>query len=179
MRLLLIRHGRTELAGRYCGSGSDPPLSEQGVKEAKELKKALPFIPDTVFSSDMLRASQTAELLFGKGNIIYTPLLRELHFGEWEGKSHEELETNDEYQRWLKEPFKRSPPQGEDFIPFLRRVKESIEILKSTKGTKVGVVSHAGILKAIIAILEGQKVEEVFFNMTIGYADYRTYEVDF
>lgn len=179
MRLLLIRHGRTEFTGRYCGSGSNPPLSEAGLREVKRLKRLLPFSPDVVFSSDLLRASQTAELLFNGKRIVYTPLLRELHFGEWEGRSHEELKCDKEYRRWLKEPFGRSPPRGEDPASFIRRVENFIGLLKTEEATRVGVVSHAGVIKSILSFFEERKIEDAFFNTRIGYAEFRICEVFF
>ena len=66
-KLHLIRHGLTEgnLKGLYIGSGSDLPLCAEGRAQLKTLKKdfGYPQVP-LVFTSPMLRATQTAEILF-------------------------------------------------------------------------------------------------------------------
>ena len=66
-KLHLIRHGLTagNLEGRYIGSGTDLPLCDEGRAQLTGLKQRLsyPEVP-LVFVSPMLRAKQSADLLF-------------------------------------------------------------------------------------------------------------------
>ena len=66
-KLHLIRHGLTagNLQGLYIGSGTDLPLCDEGRAQLEELKRSFtyPNVP-LVFTSPMLRATQTAEVLF-------------------------------------------------------------------------------------------------------------------
>ena len=88
-KLHLIRHGLTEgnLKGLYIGSGSDLPLCAEGRAQLKTLKKdfGYPQVP-LVFTSPMLRATQTAEILFPGVRQIELHDLREMAFGKFEGK---------------------------------------------------------------------------------------------
>ena len=66
-KLHLIRHGLTQgnLDGLYIGSGTDLPLCAEGRAQLKTLKKDFdyPQVP-LVFTSPMVRATETAEILF-------------------------------------------------------------------------------------------------------------------
>ena len=66
-RLYLVRHGVTQgnLDGIYMGSGTDQPLCAQGAAQLRALAARFPYPKaETVFSSPMRRAVETAELLF-------------------------------------------------------------------------------------------------------------------
>ena len=66
-KLHLIRHGMTagNLQGLYIGSGTDIPLCDEGRAQLAELKERFEYPQvDTVFSSPMLRAVETANILF-------------------------------------------------------------------------------------------------------------------
>ena len=93
-KLHLIRHGLTEgnLQGLYIGSGSDLPLCAEGRAQLKTLKKdfGYPQVP-LVFTSPMLRATQTAEILFPGVRQIELHDLREMAFGKFEGKPLQQL----------------------------------------------------------------------------------------
>ena len=89
MELWLVRHGETlwNREGRLLG-WTDLPLTAEGEAQARRLKGALPSLP--AFSSDLLRARQTAELA-GFSPRLY-PELREIHFGALEGALWETLD---------------------------------------------------------------------------------------
>ena len=84
-----MRHGETlwNREGRLLG-WTDLPLTAEGEAQARRLKGALPSLP--AFSSDLLRARQTAELA-GFSPRLY-PELREIHFGALEGALWETLD---------------------------------------------------------------------------------------
>ena len=87
-RLILVRHGQsTHNAQARLQGQADPPLSDAGRTEAELLRPALArFDEDRVLTSDLQRASQTAELL-GYPGARRDPRLREIDVGEWEGRS--------------------------------------------------------------------------------------------
>ena len=80
-KLHLIRHGLTQgnLDGRYIGSGTDLPLCAEGRAQLEELKAKFQY-PDVplVFCSPMLRAQQTAEVLFPNAKLTILQDLREI-----------------------------------------------------------------------------------------------------
>ena len=123
-KLHLIRHGLTEgnLKGLYIGSGSDLPLCAEGRAQLKTLKKdfGYPQVP-LVFTSPMLRATQTAEILFPGVRQIELHDLREMAFGKFEGKPLQQLVKDPEFAQWM-DPTSRTVPQGaEDRQMFFNR----------------------------------------------------------
>jgi len=86
-RLILVRHGQsTHNAQARLQGQADPPLSDAGRAEAELLRPALArFDEDRVLTSDLQRASQTAELL-GYPGARRDPRLREIDVGAWEGR---------------------------------------------------------------------------------------------
>ena len=93
-KLHLIRHGLTagNLEGRYIGSGTDLPLCDEGRAQLTALKQRLPY-PDVplVFVSPLLRARQSADLLFPGVRQLELEDLREMGFGKFENRKVEEL----------------------------------------------------------------------------------------
>ena len=87
-KLHLIRHGMTagNLQGLYIGSGTDIPLCDEGRTQLNELKERFEYPQvDTVFSSPLLRAVETANILFPDAKHTFTVHdLREAGFGKFE-----------------------------------------------------------------------------------------------
>ena len=78
-KLHLIRHGVTagNLQGLYIGSGTDIPLCDEGRAQLAELKERFEYPQvDTVFSSPMLRAVETANILFPNAAHTFTRTLK-------------------------------------------------------------------------------------------------------
>jgi broad specificity phosphatase PhoE len=93
--ILLARHGETDwnLERRVQGH-SDRPLNETGLAQARALAESLADEPlDAVYSSDLLRAYETARIVAEPHGleVIPVPALREKHFGTWEGLTDEEV----------------------------------------------------------------------------------------
>src|SRR5438093_966133 len=94
--LLLARHGETDWnrEGRWQG-WADPPLNESGRAQARELAEQLRLTPfDAVYSSDLLRAHETAEIVAAPHAVpvVADPGLREIDVGSWSGLTRAELQ---------------------------------------------------------------------------------------
>ena len=94
--ILLARHGETEWNrdGRYQG-WADPPLNAAGFAQARTLADQLRSTPfDAVYSSDLRRAQETAEIVAGPHGVpvIVDPGLREVNVGAWSGLTRAEVE---------------------------------------------------------------------------------------
>ena len=158
-RVLFIRHAETEMAGRYCGH-SDPDLNAQGRTQVVRLSQFLAEETlDTVYSSDLRRATSTAEAIVA-GRIIprvLRPALREIDFGDWEGLSWEEVEQLDpEYaQKWMKSYPNLPTPSGESFEDFERRVLTEVGHLINRSPGPIAVVTHGGVLRVVLRHLCG------------------------
>lgn len=167
----VIRHGQTEWNLKKIIQGHrDSPLTEMGINSAKQHAKKLINIQfDAIFSSDSLRAKQTADIVALKRNIAVktTQHLRERSYGKYEGKSLD-IFTNE--LRHLVEKFKKMsdeekkkhkyPTMESDdetvgrFITFLR------EIAVGYPGKKILVITHSGMISILLIHLGHVKYEE-------------------
>lgn len=156
-KLYLVRHMETvwNEQQRYIGV-TDLPLSAAGVKNAQllaEFFKAKPV--KKLFSSEMLRARQTANILAKKLNCPVTvePLLNEINFGSWEGLTFNEIASNyrELSKAWLKNPFTVTIPGGESWDSFVARVKKGWEKVKKACVNESVLVTHAGCIKLILS----------------------------
>src|SRR5205807_6477394 len=102
--LLLVRHGETDWNrdGRWQGH-SDTRLNERGREQARELAGQIDGV-DVIYSSDLARARETAEILAAELGIEVhvDQRLRERGFGAWEGLTSTEIEDRDaeSHRRW-------------------------------------------------------------------------------
>ena len=158
-QILLIRHCEVpgEYRGRYIGS-TDVPLSEAGRAAARNLAPQLAsFAPETIVSSPLRRAVETAELAAPGREIRFDPRLTEIDFGAWEALTFAEIEqraTPEEIRCWSESPGEMRFPGGESFPAFRRRVDAAFaELLAGTAGEIVAVVTHGGPAMRILATL--------------------------
>ena len=110
MKIYLLRHGLTEynLEKRYQGQ-RDIPLSEQG----RAMLCQADFEPDKVYVSPLIRARQTAAVLFPKAEQVVVEDLKEMNFGSFEGKPYQVMEHDPDYLAWVEANCKTSNPDGE------------------------------------------------------------------
>jgi broad specificity phosphatase PhoE len=147
--ILLVRHGETDwnLTRRVQGH-TDRPLNDTGRAQARELAARLADEPlDAVYSSDLLRAHETARIIAaGRGlDVTAVPDLRERDFGTWEGLTDDEILT--------RYPDARERPWGdaETREEMSRRVLEALERIAETHpGKRVLVVAHGGPMRALV-----------------------------
>ncbi len=188
--LYIARHGETEWNVEHRLQGQkDSPLTEKGLLQAKILAEKLSLVHfDAVYSSDLLRAKRTAEIvaLEKKLAVATTALLREHNYDKYEGMRVDDVKRElkmafEEYERLSnEEKFRyRLIPNGETdeeitarFITFLR------EIAVMHESKTVLVVSHGGIMSAFLVHLGFGKPEHVRIDNT-GYFKLFSDGVDF
>ena len=129
-KLHLIRHGITagNLQGLYIGSGTDLPLCDEGRAQLADLKERFEYPQvDTVFSSPLLRAVETANILFPNAAHQFTVHdLREAGFGEFEGKPVKELVHDEDFKKWITPGSGYVPDGAEPTEQFHARCAESL-----------------------------------------------------
>jgi probable phosphoglycerate mutase len=127
---LLVRHGATEHTAqrRFSGcTGVNPPLSATGERQAARLAERLGRSGgvDAVVSSPLARAHRTAQLVAGAcaAALHVEPDLREIDFGEWEGRTPAEVEQGwaAGLAAWRASPSV-APPGGESVDAVATRV---------------------------------------------------------
>ena len=154
--ILLARHGESDWNRSKQWQGfADRPLTDRGRRQAAELAERLEGTKlDAVYSSDLQRARDTAEVVArAKGlKVETTPELREVDVGSWSGLTRSEAEARfpQHYARWLQGG--EGWDDGETYEQLGERVVRAIQrIAKEHEGERVLVVAHGGTIRAIHA----------------------------
>ena len=160
MKCYLIRHGITEgnIALYFNGSGTDEPLTEEGREALKEIEGVTP--ESLLFASPMVRAIETAEIMFPGKKPVVIDDLREMHFGIFEGKNHKMLAGEPEYQAWLDSGGEAEIPEGDSLESFRNRAwkgfMEALAIAAHQEADTVYLVVHGGTIMAVMSSLTGK-----------------------
>ncbi len=165
MKLYFIRHGLTAHNKRGLTNGQtiDEPLIEKGVKQAEELAEILTKSIKHIYSSDLLRAKQTAEIINKRlnANLTLHQELREIDLGSLTGKSWEEINDltgRDLKSAYLAHDYNLEPWGGESVQAVNARVKKVIDEIKKD-GKRALVVAHGGIVRAAYHILTAKNLK--------------------
>lgn len=162
-RFCLVRHGETDwnLQGRYQGQSGEG-LNATGFLQAQTLAACLkPHTFASIYSSDLQRAVQTAEIIAkALGLTVQTdPRLREICLGDWEGKEFAAIQSTQRelWQQRLRDPAHFRPPGGENVLEVAQRVHLALkDITTQYLDSNVLVVSHG--LAIATAICTSKKV---------------------
>lgn len=153
-----IRHGAIDetLKGKYIGT-TDVPLSDKGKAELKKLDRDFAYPgAKVVFSSPLKRCTQTCKTLYPELKPLVIANLSECNFGEWEGKTAEELKNDPDFEKWLGGDNSVKPPRGESNSDFVRRVcrmfESIVEGLVKTGVTESAIVTHGGVIMTLLAV---------------------------
>lgn len=176
MNIYITRHGQTDwnLAKKLQGR-SDIPLNGNGILQATQTflglkKNGITF--DRVYSSPLLRAEKTAEIIsgFSGDKIIKDKRIIEFSFGDAEGRTLGEIESLPELE-WIKNFFgnpEKYKPKGsaETFDSVLSRTQDFWESeirnlpLRNPECENVLVVTHGGTLQSLLLHVDGRKLSE-------------------
>ena len=155
----LIRHAKTQgnLEGRYIGH-TDQELCSEGIEELKRINETYGPYPkaDAVFSSPLKRCLQTSEIIYPDKKAIVMDDLIEYNFGEFEGKTAEELKDDEDFAEWLRgENPQKAPPFGDKQADFNYRIcscfEKIVDAVIKSKVKSTAVITHGGVIMAIMA----------------------------
>ncbi len=161
-RLYLVRHGQSagNAEGRFGGHGVTP-LSQLGIEQAEKTAKILAKEGvNVIYSSDLLRAVQTAEPL-GKllGLKINTSVaFRERHVGVLEGLTFDESKQAfpKDYYALVKRDINHVITEGESYRQLLRRITAELsDVVRAHQGERIVIFSHTGAICFLILHLLG------------------------
>ena len=163
-RLILLRHGETDYNATSRMQGQlDTTLSERGVSQAHVAAQELRDLGiSKVISSDLVRAKNTADVVAADLGLAVDvdKRLRETHLGDWQGKTHTEVDTEHEGARavWRTDAT-WAPPRGESRLEVAARAQAVVDELMRDYGewdnSAVLLVSHGGTIAALTASLLG------------------------
>ncbi|MBQ3321537.1 MAG: histidine phosphatase family protein [Firmicutes bacterium] len=200
-RIILVRHGETRqheepiFIGQY-----DVPLSDEGRAQAEELgkriaalmaedveaellgmdkfgKEPMPAI-ERIYSSDLTRAVETADIIAAEINRTYPHLaevlggpvkvkhdagLREISLGDWDGHPIREIADQypEEYERRGRDIFSFKMRGAESFYDMQYRVKNALRnILRNDDAKDIIIVAHSGVIRALENNILGKQVSD-------------------
>jgi broad specificity phosphatase PhoE len=149
--LFLIRHEEPAIAGVMLGQ-MDPALSLAGKTRAAA---ALPEIQvEVAWTSPLRRARETAAFIRSR-RLAEIPELREIHQGEWTGKTWAEIEDKDKdlAARKLSDWLGIAAPGGETWADFLDRIRRAWSVIRA--GPKpAAVIGHLGVNAALAHLID-------------------------
>lgn len=166
-RLVLVRHCEPQDDARgLCYGSLDIGLSAAGRDHAARVARELAALGyDAVYTSPRVRALDTAAPIAAAREL--TPMveddLREIDFGELEGRSYDEIAARDPelYRAWMETPTRVTFPGGESFADVKARALAAYDRIRAAHDAAV-VVTHGGVVRAGLAAWLGMPDEAIF-----------------
>lgn len=158
-KIYFVRHGETywNRLGKYQGL-SDIELNEKGLEQAKCCAKALENVKfKKIITSDLKRAFMTAEYIMtyhDEAEFIVDKRVREINFGDWEGKTYNEISTL--WPGMIEAMYDNAAtvniPGGESFGDVQARAFASLKehIATTADGENILIVCHGGTIRTLI-----------------------------
>ena len=169
INLYLMRHGETIINRAHRTQGwCDGVLTKSGIEVAINAGVGLRDIKfDAVYSSDLGRAYQTAEIIGNKLNIEVekTEALREMNFGTWEGRIIKDIIEEDPelYKMWRNEPHLAKIPQGETLSQIKERTDAFIKEINEKYDEKhIVLVTHSLCARIMLLSFLDSDVKNIY-----------------
>lgn len=166
-RLILVRHGHTDGGNARCTGHTDIPLSKAGVEAIERLtrEQLAGMSPVRVVSSDLRRAADSAAIIANAlgARIEYDARLREMHFGEWDGRLWSDIEKTDgdRCAAWMRDWVDVATPGGESTRDLLARAQRWLDANREVSETTIAV-AHAGWIRAVVTLTRGMSPARLF-----------------
>ena len=158
--IYLIRHGEVQWNKENTFVGStDLPLDSTGLHQAARLAE---YLEDkalsAIYSSDLIRAMQTAKAIAERVRLSVTPIpeLREFDYGEWEGVAEAKVISRypDLYKQWRADSVGVKVPGGESFGELRDRAfPEFCRIAEAHQQETAAIVGHKSVNRMILCCL--------------------------
>jgi broad specificity phosphatase PhoE len=166
-RILLIRHGSTDLLGRVLyGRMPGVHLNEEGRKQARAAGEALKarYTMDAVLSSPLERATETARLIADPQclDVTIDEDLNELDCGIWVGKPFSELNDSEEWGHFNHLRSLTRAPDGESLLDVQARAWRSLEKIQAghRDGT-IAAITHGDVIRSLLLLLLGMPLDHI------------------
>ncbi|MDD2945610.1 MAG: histidine phosphatase family protein [Acinetobacter sp.] len=172
-RIDLLRHGETELSHTLRGS-TDDALTDSGWQKMQQtvdqfLKNNSPNPWDVVFSSPLQRCALFADEIASnlKLELILDRNLQEMHFGDWEGVSTQEIyeKQPEALAQFWETPTRFSPPNAETMQQFQQRILNTLQQIQGSmqqhQFAHAMVVTHGGVIKLLKCLAFNQPLDNI------------------
>ena len=170
MRILLIRHGSTDLLGRVLyGRLPDIHLNEDGRKQASVTAKFISrrYKLSEVVSSPLESALETADIIAAEQglDVKLDEGFTEIDFGSWIGKQFSELQELEAWHDYNRHRAIGRPPGGESLLEVQDRAYRTIErVLERHRGgtdQTVALVTHGDVIRGLLMLLLGMPIDNI------------------
>ncbi|MBN1285717.1 MAG: histidine phosphatase family protein [Anaerolineae bacterium] len=162
-----VRHGETDWNATQRWQGhAVTPLNASGLRQAELAAARLAGAGlSALYTSDSPRAYQTAQAIAAATGLspVADTRLREMDLGDWQGLTREEILTVDaaRYTARHADVFNVPVPGGESCRDLAKRVREVFdEITQRHTGARIAVVTHGGVVRIMLYILDHHPLEE-------------------
>ena len=158
IQIIYFVHGTTfDNASSKCSGWKQVNLNEQGKEQAKRLGEITNYKFDALFTSDLIRAVDSANLAWPNLKKIQDKRLRECNYGDFDGKDKSLVK----YEEHINKPF----PNGESLIDVQNRIENFIEFLKQNYDNKtIGIVAHRAPQLALEVLTKNITWDEAIKN---------------
>ncbi|MES2404372.1 MAG: histidine phosphatase family protein [Pseudomonadota bacterium] len=154
-KFLMVRHATcAHIDDTLLGRRLDAPLDANGERQARMLAERLRGeAPLRVESSPRRRTLQTARAIAEgtRCDVRITPALDELDFGDWSGRTFEQLQGEDGWRRWNRDRDAARTPAGIDIRAVQQSIAQHLAALAATcAGATLVLVTHAEIIRSLV-----------------------------
>ncbi|MDQ6957351.1 MAG: histidine phosphatase family protein [Mariprofundaceae bacterium] len=158
----LLRHGALEGGVKYRGRIEDN-LTLEGHTQMNRVWKQVHNNIDLIIASPRSRCALPAQQWADKKAIpcIIEPRIAEMHYGDWEGLTHDEIEASfpNILTQWRKDPTGMRPPSGESPEELQTRIADFWQdACLSYRGKHALIVGHSGSTRMLIAHIQNQPI---------------------
>lgn len=170
----LVRHGQDDETVR--GGWSNHPLSETGIQQAEQLaEKMNELAVGKIYSSDLCRAMQTAQILADWLHFPVVPLpqFREVNNGDLAGMNNNLALERYPGLFWNQLGWEENYPNGESPKQFYERIRTAWEAFSQrmlSENENVVLVTHSGVIHVILSLLNGSPYTNKEKQRKIPYA---------
>lgn len=168
----LLRHGECEGGAIFRGS-LDVALTDNGWQQMQQGLAELNTGWSRVVSSPLIRCRRfAAEVANSNGlPLVQEPDLREICFGDWEGQPVAQVwrEQAELCSAWSRAPDAHTPPAGESFTQFKKRVLRALaELERRYPSERLLLVTHGGVIKLLLTEALGTGAAGMM-QLNVGY----------
>lgn len=176
MKVSLIRHTSVQLDGNYiCYGALDVDVNSTFEKEAEgALRSIAELHPDGIFTSPLRRAVKLA-IYCGYPDAVQDDRLKELNFGDWEGKPWNEILTTCNIPDFFSYYIEHRTPNGESLNDQMNRVKAFLDEKKAAGFQHILLFCHGGVINCIRSIIGEFTIDKAFASLP-GFASHTLVE---
>jgi len=164
----VLRHGKVAGRADVFRGTLDEPQSAQGMVQMRQtLERCGAYGFDTIATSPLKRCLEFAAAHATQHDLPFRvfPQFGELSFGDWKGLTPDEANARHpvEYQAFRATHGEHAPPNGEGLAQFRKRVAQGWhEWLAQDAGTNRLLITHAGVMRALLMELFGYTPAQAF-----------------